>query len=302
MSSVTSNFSQGYSESGGTFSPQGGVSSQVTTLDDGTEGLIDNTFEPGEEITFTVVLGGGTFIEDYQGTLNFGGEIFVHTFNGFTHVLNYIGSSSNPTFPSSFTTSDMEYSSANFSYCFAAGTFIATADGEVAVETLKIGDLVRTSDDRTVPVKWLGRQTLAARFSPAASRLVCIKAGSLGASLPSRDLTLTADHALFLGGLLVNAGALINVPGIDWLSCDALGETFTVYHIETDAHDVILAEGVPAETFIDHLDRRAFDNYREYLDIYGDEHPLPALPYPRVSTPRLIPAVLQSRLGAIKAA
>ena len=38
---------------------------------------------------------------------------------------------------------------------------IRTPDGEVAVETLKRGDLVLTQDGRSVPVDWLGIQTVS---------------------------------------------------------------------------------------------------------------------------------------------
>ncbi len=49
--------------------------------------------------------------------------------------------------------------------CFMAGTMIRTPNGEVAVETLKRGDLVLTNDGRSVPVDWLGIQTVSLRFA-----------------------------------------------------------------------------------------------------------------------------------------
>ncbi|MDI3306671.1 MAG: Hint domain-containing protein, partial [Acetobacteraceae bacterium] len=42
--------------------------------------------------------------------------------------------------------------------CFYPGTLIRTLDGEVAVETLKIGDLVLTAEGKAMPVRWIGRQ------------------------------------------------------------------------------------------------------------------------------------------------
>lgn len=50
--------------------------------------------------------------------------------------------------------------------CFLAGTRIATPAGEVPVETLRPGDLILTADGRAVPVRFLGRQTVHARFAP----------------------------------------------------------------------------------------------------------------------------------------
>ena len=43
------------------------------------------------------------------------------------------------------------------SVCFMPGTMIATPDGEASVESLAIGDLVKTTDGPAVPVRWIGR-------------------------------------------------------------------------------------------------------------------------------------------------
>jgi hypothetical protein len=187
--------------------------------------------------------------------------------------------------------------------CFAPDTAIATPTGEVAVETLAIGDPILTHDGRTVPVKWIGRQTVLTRFHMA-ERLqpVRVRAGALGEGLPERDLVLTADLALLIGGLLINAGALVNGGSIDWVPLSELGERFTVYHVETEEHDIILAEGAPAETFIDYVGRQAFDNYAEYVALYGEERIITEMPYPRISTARLVPPALKARMGKVAAA
>jgi len=69
------------------------------------------------------------------------------------------------------------------------------------------------------------------------------------------------------------------------------------YHIETEAHDVILAEGALAETFIDYADRKAFDNYQDYVDLYGAERIIPEMARPRISSRRLVPDAIKARLG-----
>lgn len=197
-------------------------------------------------------------------------------------------------------------------FCFAAGSLIATPDGERAVEALTTGDLITTADGRTVPVKWVGHQTHSAPAAnlrlPTEIQPVRIRAGALGAGLPHSDLTVTADHGMVFSlsssekvgennGYVVNASALINGSTIDWVPMDELEDSFTVYHIETEAHDVILANGAPSETFIDAAGRAAFDNHQEYLTLYGAERIIPELQMPRISTRRLVPQTLRERLG-----
>lgn len=182
--------------------------------------------------------------------------------------------------------------------CFGAGTRIATQRGETPVEALQIGDLVQTEDGGAKPVKWIGRQTVAPRFNPAERlRLVRVGAGALGAQVPSRDLVLTADHALLIDGLLINAGALVNGATIAFVPLAELGERYTIYHIETEGHDVILAEGAPTETYIDYVARQAFDNYDEYVALYGQERQIAEMPTPRISSSRLLPPMVKQRLS-----
>ncbi len=124
--------------------------------------------------------------------------------------------------------------------CFAAGTMIATPDGEVAVETLEIGDLVLTADEKAVPVKWIGRQSTGKRISALNKLPVRITEGALGSGLPNRDLVVTADHGMIIDGLVINAGALVNQSTIDYVPRHELPKDATYYHIETEGHQVIL--------------------------------------------------------------
>ena len=79
----------------------------------------------------------------------------------------------------------------NCPVCFMAGTLIRTPHGEVPVEALKRGDLVVTADGRTVPVIWLGKQTISTRFAdPVRVLPIRVRAGALDENVPSRDLLL----------------------------------------------------------------------------------------------------------------
>ncbi|MBU6449615.1 MAG: Hint domain-containing protein [Rhodospirillales bacterium] len=176
-------------------------------------------------------------------------------------------------------------------YCFLAGTAVATPDGEVAVETLKTGDMVVLSDGRIAPVSWLGVQTVSTRFAdPLRVLPVRIQAGALADGLPKRDLLMSPDHAVMLHGLLVQAGAMVN--NISITREPAMPELFRYYHVEVADHSFILAEGVPAETFIDNVSRMAFDNWEERDAVSAIEE----MSLPRVKSARQLPSAVREQL------
>jgi hypothetical protein len=179
--------------------------------------------------------------------------------------------------------------------CFLAGTLIGTPTGEIVVEQLQIGDVVRTADGGTAPVHWIGRQALTRHRHGLRMEPVCISAGALGEGLPHSDLTVTADHGMILDGLVINASALVNGSSVFFVPLNVLPE-FTVYHIETEAHEVIIANGAPTETFVDAAGRAMFDNHVEYLALYGAERIVPEMDVPRVTSQRLLPDAIKVQL------
>ncbi len=188
--------------------------------------------------------------------------------------------------------------------CFMAGTRIRTPDGEVAVETLKRGDLVLTADGEAKPVTWLGRQTISTAFAdPLRVWPIRVTAGALSEMTPSRDLVLSPDHALLVGGVLIHAGALVNGTSIRRET--GVPSTFVYYHVELDDHALVLAENTPAETFVDNVDRLAFDNWAEHEALYPDGKPIEEMPHPRAKARRQVPkgirAMLEERAGVIGA-
>ena len=184
-----------------------------------------------------------------------------------------------------------------FTLCLLAGTRLATPGGDVVVEALQTGDPVLTTDGRAMPVRWIGVQTVASVFAdPLRTFPVRIAAGALGEGVPMRDLSVSPDHALMLDGVLVQAGALVN--GTTIVRETAMPERFTYYHVELADHSLILAEGVPAETFVDNVTRRRFDNFAEYVALYGEDVAAVAeMDVPRVKSARQVPAALRARLA-----
>ena len=146
--------------------------------------------------------------------------------------------------------------------CYVAGTRIATMQGALAVEALRPGDFVRSAlSGRWLPVRWIGRRRVEPLFhaDPLAARPVRLRAGCLGASVPVRDLRVSPEHALFLHGVLVPARCLL-----DGVSVVQEGDAPVEYfHIELDQHDVVLAEGAAAESWLDTGNRAMFANADE---------------------------------------
>ena len=143
--------------------------------------------------------------------------------------------------------------------CFARGTLIRTVDGERAVETLDAGTRVVLAGGGDAEIVWVGHRRLrldGAVERPELQRPIRVGAGTLGGGLPRRDLVVSPDHALFLDGVLVPAGLLVDGTRIR----QEVVETIEYFHVELAAHDVILAEGAPAESYLDTGNRQTFAN------------------------------------------
>jgi Hint domain len=143
--------------------------------------------------------------------------------------------------------------------CFASGTLIRTVRGEVAVENLVIGDRVVTSSGEHRPITWLGHRTIDCRNHPRPDdvRPVRIAAHAFGANRPARDLMVSPGHALcvdLLGEVFVKAGALVNGATIARAPLDKV----TYWHVELESHDVLLAENLPAESYLPASNRAFF--------------------------------------------
>ncbi len=183
----------------------------------------------------------------------------------------------------------------NDTFCFYPGTSLATPTGAIAVEDITPGTILLTSNGPK-PVRWLGRSTVSTCFAdPLRSQPIRIKAGALPNNLPLRDLLVSPDHALFLDNMLIQASALINHTTIT-----REAETpaqFIYYHIEMISHELVLAEGSWAETFIDHADRMSFDNWSEYQQLIPIDR-IQELPYPRCKSARQLPTSLRPCLAA----
>lgn len=146
--------------------------------------------------------------------------------------------------------------------CFVTGTRIATADGFRPVEALRIGDLVRTQSGEARPIRWIGHRSVDPRRHPKPEQVrpLRIAAGAFGPGRPERALFVSADHGICVHG--VDAGAPVLVPAGLLANGDSIAPVdlgaVTYWHVELDSHDVILAEGLPVESYLDSGTRENF--------------------------------------------
>jgi Hint domain len=158
----------------------------------------------------------------------------------------------------------------NKSNCFLKGTKIRTAEGERKIEDLVIGDLLPTMFGGLRAVQWIGSYSLK-KNDPSKAWVkealpVRIARSALAPNIPHADLYVTAQHSLLVDGVLVPAEMLINGTTITRYAPE--GDELEFFHIKLESHDVVYAEGAPAETLV-HVDE-SFVNFAEYLRRYGE--------------------------------
>lgn len=125
-------------------------------------------------------------------------------------------------------------------------------------------------DERVAePVKWIGyrKVNIAAHARPELVAPVQIRRDAFGHDLPRRDLLVSPDHAIYVDGKLVVARLLINNMTITQ-EFDAA--TVEYYHVELPRHAVLLAEGLPAESYLDTGNRATFANAGLALVLHPD--------------------------------
>ncbi|MDA9350773.1 Hint domain-containing protein [Planktomarina temperata] len=142
--------------------------------------------------------------------------------------------------------------------CFTAGTWIDTPAGARRVETLCVGDLVRTRHHGPQTIRWIGRRSvkLAPYFPKDKLRPIEISIGALGQGLPREPLRLSRQHRVLVSSpinqrifgtqdSLIAAVKLTDLPGIH-IDTDCTEVTYI--HLLFDQHEVIFANGAPCES------------------------------------------------------
>jgi hypothetical protein len=211
-----------------------------------------------------------------------------------SETITFGGSSNRPGTPV-FDPGSRTFTITDATECFMPGTMIMTPNGEVAVESLKIGDVVLTHDGRAEAIRWMGRHTVSTVFGDKLKTLpIRIKAGALDENVPSRDLLVSPGHAILVDGALVQAAALVN--GTSIVQETDVPQVFTYHHIELADHSLVVAENTPAETFVDNVERARFDNYAEYVALYPNAEPIAEMDLPLARAHRQVASATRRRL------
>jgi Ca2+-binding RTX toxin-like protein len=152
-----------------------------------------------------------------------------------------------------------EIETVNYTPCFTPGTLIKTEKGEVDAAAIQRGDRVLTRDNGYKRVLWAGSKTVSGVDLLAAPDLrpIHIAAGALGRGLPERDMLVSPQHRVVMGGapiellfgedeVLVAASHLAGRPGIR-RTCPAKGVTYV--HFMFNAHELVMSDGTWTESF-----------------------------------------------------
>ena len=205
-----------------------------------------------------IELGNGLTFSDAHGS---GSTITIDLADSGTYQLTNVAYASgvSPTFLTGFdATNNAAFVEIT---CFAAGTRILAADGEVAVQDLRPGNLVVTID-RGVrwlkPVRWIGRRRVDLRRHPRPdyAHPIRIRRGAFAENVPHRDLLVSPEHCVFTDGVLIPARLLVNGGSIVQ---DTRFSAIEYFHVELDRHGVLLSEGLGTESYLDTGNRMLFE-------------------------------------------
>jgi ELWxxDGT repeat protein len=157
--------------------------------------------------------------------------------------------------------------------CLAEGTRLLTNHGHIPVELLSIGDVVLTVSGGEQAIQWIGRRRVDCRRHPDPERVQPIRIAphAFGQGRPQRAVLLSPDHSVFMEDVLIPIKFLSNGNTIARIEMDAI----TYYHIELPHHDVVLAESLPVESYLETGGRSAFENTGEPLQLHPDFEPDP---------------------------
>jgi T5SS/PEP-CTERM-associated repeat protein len=184
-------------------------------------------------------------------------------------VLNLFGAGGSTLGALTFSSAAGAIAAENNTACYAAGSMIATIRGPVPVECIRPGDRVCTVlGGDTAEVIWVGRRKVACARQPDPTKVwpVRVLAHAFGRGMPAADLLLSPDHAVYVDRVLIPIRLLINGQTVR----QEMTECVSYHHVELARHDVLVANGMPAESYLDTGDRARFSNGGGVIALHPD--------------------------------
>lgn len=158
-----------------------------------------------------------------------------------------------------------------YEVCFLTGTLISVKNGTYPVEQLKIGDTVTTYNWQKKrraqrKIKWIGKKSIVVKQNEQekdkAGYPVRILKDALAKNIPNKDLLIISEHCLFFKDKFIPVRMLINGTTIFY---DTSITAYDYYHIETEEHSVIIADGVLTESYLDTGNRHSFNQEKKVI-------------------------------------
>lgn len=179
-------------------------------------------------------------------------------------------------------------SSANQVICFLAHTRVRTALGDKEIERLLPSDKLTDHSGKEHVVRRIGKQVIHRRFAKINNQLpIKIPKNYCFEGYPEEDLYLSPHHALLIAGHLIEARALNGINGATYSS--AVPSTLEYYHIELDTHELICANGMWCETYVNHVPRKEFTSLWSEDGFQLEERNIVEMTIPRIQYRRQIP-------------
>jgi len=147
---------------------------------------------------------------------------------------------------------------------------IKTPDGFIPVQEISIGDEIIAyidGEEITRRVTWAGQAHCVVQTDRPDDRggyPVRILKDAIADGVPFKDMLITAEHCLFFDGTFIPARMLVNGRSIFF---DKSIPFYDYYHIETENHSVIMADGTLTESYLDTGNRNTFRQKGNVLSI-----------------------------------
>lgn len=208
--------------------------------------------DPATGLTYRVLLVNLNNSSPSYGTIE--GLAFVGEFPPIGVALQVISATEGPTGGSA-----VEVSNIASPPCFTTGTLIQTPQGDRAVETLTVGDLVDTKNNGPQPLKWLG-ECIVSKGLMATVNSFCpvrILKNAFGDGAPNRDMLVSQQHRILVQGwqseLLIGQGevlaAAVHLMNGTTVALANDVTSVSYYHLLFDDHEIVFSDGLATESF-----------------------------------------------------